>query len=159
MYPKFLGLGKNSRKDSAKNSKYSKSNNSRVDSGSETEEDSNTTDFESEETSEGNNMFMGDIGLDAIEVLEGRHIGNEALLEVRYPEGAELSATDCDEANAVAVMHRLGHYGTEKLFPGVDYGHRVMFAFQVRVMVVMIIVSAQCSMMVLILMRRPSLKS
>ena len=50
------------------------------------------------------------------------------MLEVRYPEGAELSATDCDEANAVAVMHRLGHYRTQKLFPGVDYSHMVMSA-------------------------------
>ena len=128
MYPKFLGPGKNSRLESAKNSKNSNGNDSGVDSGLESEEDNKTTDSESEETTEDNNMFAGDIGLDEIEVVEGNHMGNEAYLEVRYPEGAELSADDCADINAVAIMHRLGRYGVEKLFPGLDVGHLVMSA-------------------------------
>ena len=98
IYPKFLGCGKYSRKDSG------------VDSGSESDEDNSTTDSESGETTVKHSMFVGDIGADEIEVWEGSQNGNEVILEVRYPEGAELSATDCAEANAVAVMHRLGRY-------------------------------------------------
>ena len=67
-------------------------------------------------------------GLDKIEVVEGMHMGNEAYLEIRYPEWAELSADDFDYINAVAVMHRLRRYSTEKLFHGVDVGHLVMSA-------------------------------
>ena len=62
MYPKFLGLGKNSRKDSAKNSRNPKDGDSGVNSGSETEEDNSITDSESEETTE-KNMLAGDIGV------------------------------------------------------------------------------------------------
>ena len=71
-------------------------------------------------------MLLGDIGLDEIEVVEGMHMGNEAYLEIRYPEGAKLSTDDCDTINAVAVMHRLGRYGTKKLFSGVDVGNLVI---------------------------------
>ena len=64
MYPKIFERGKNSRKDSAKNLRNPMDSDSGVDSGLESEEDNNTTDSESEETTEGNNMFAGDIGLD-----------------------------------------------------------------------------------------------
>ena len=74
MYPKFLGRGKNSRKESAKYSKNSKSNDSGVNSGSESEEDNKTTDSEGEETTGKYSRLAGDIGLDKIEVVEGmRH--------------------------------------------------------------------------------------
>ena len=89
-----MGRGKDSRRESAKNSKSSKAGDSGVESASDTDEDGNTTDSESEETTERQNMFAGDIKADEIEVWEGIHIGNKALLEVRYPEGAELSNTD-----------------------------------------------------------------
>lgn len=105
MYPKFLGCVKNSRKESAKNSKNSNINDSRVDSGSVNEEDNKNTDSEVEETIGKYSMFAGDIGLDEIEVVEGNHMGNKAYIEVRYPEGAELSADDCVDINAFAVMH------------------------------------------------------
>ena len=102
-----------------------------MDSGVEStdsEEEGNTTESESEETTERQNMFAGDIGADEIEVWEGSHVGNEALLEVHYPEGTEMSNTDCEEANAVAVMHRLGRFGAKKLVPGVDMANLVMSA-------------------------------
>ena len=79
MYPKFLGRGKDSRRESAKNSKPSKAGDSGVESASDTDEDGNTTDSKSEETTERQNMFTGDIRADEIEVWEGSHIGNEAI--------------------------------------------------------------------------------
>ena len=80
-----------------------------IESASDTDDDGNTPDSECEETADICNMFAGNIGANEIEVWEGSHIGNKVILEVRFLEGAELSVTDCDEGNAVAVMHRLGH--------------------------------------------------
>ena len=67
-------------------------------------------------------MFAGEIPEDMIEVVEACHVGNEALVEVRFPKGKNLSSVDCEEANAVVIMHKLGKHAAQCLFPGVDYG-------------------------------------
>ena len=63
-------------------------------------------------------MFAEDIPEDSIEVLEACHVGNEAVVEVRFPEGKNLSSIEVEEANAIALMHKLGKTAIQRLFPG-----------------------------------------
>ena len=105
-------------------------------------------------------MFAGEIPEDMIEVVEACHVGNECMVEVRFPEGKNLSSVDVEEANAVAIMHKLGGMqpNTSSLVSAMASSPRgYVQRYQVRVMVVMII-NALCLMMALTLMRRPSLK-
>ena len=67
-------------------------------------------------------MFAGEIPEDTIEVFEACHVGNECMVEVRFPDGKHLSSVDLEEANTVAIMHKLGKHAAQRRFLGVDYG-------------------------------------
>ena len=123
-YPKFLGQGKDSRSKRSRQRQATESD-SGVESTSDSDEDS-STDHDHGHINDRYSMFAGEIPEDEIEVVEACHVGNEALIEVRFPEGKNMSSIECEEANVVAVMHKLGKHAAQHLFPGVDYGLQVM---------------------------------
>ena len=42
------------------------------------------------------------------------------MVEVRFPDGKNLSSVEVEEANALAIMHKIGKHAVQRLFPGVD---------------------------------------
>ena len=110
-YPKFLGQGKDSRIKPSKKRQAAQCD-SGVESTSDSDEDS-STDHNHKDINDKYSMFAGEIGEDEIEVVEACQVGNEALIEVRFPEGKNMSSIECKEANAVAVMHKLGKHAAQ----------------------------------------------
>ena len=100
-------------------------------------------------------MFAGEIPEDSIQVIEACHVGNECMVEVQFPEGKHLSSVEVEEANAVAIMHRIGkHAALVSILASSPRGY--VLRYQVRVLVVLMIIALL--MIAQILMRRPSLK-
>ena len=84
-YPKFLGEGKDSRSKRSRQRQASQSD-SGVNSTSESD-DENPTAHNHNDANDKYSMFAGEIPENMKEVVEACHVGNEALVEVRFPRG------------------------------------------------------------------------
>ena len=103
-----MGEGKDSRSKRSRQRQASQSD-SGVNSSSESDDENHTAHNHNDDNDK-NSMFAGEIPEDMIEVVEACHVGNECLVEVRFPEGKNLSSVDVEEANSVVIMHKLGKH-------------------------------------------------
>merc|ERR1712082_128459 len=98
-YPKFLGRGRYSRSD-RKNQKQSKD----LDSGVDTEDECYNA--SSDNTPDDNsNIFGDDLPEDSVEVFEAYHEANQAFIEVRFPEGKNMTSLEVEEAKSIALLN------------------------------------------------------
>ena len=112
-YPTFLGEGKFSRSQRLKQRQASQRQTSQsdsgIDSGSESSdsEDENSTSHNHSNFDNANSMFAGEIPEDSIQVIEACHVENECMVEVHFPDGQHMSSEEVEEANSIAILHKI----------------------------------------------------
>ena len=64
-------------------------------------------------------MFAGEIPEDSIQVVDCCFVDNSCMVEVQFPSG-NMSSTEVEEINSIAVLNRIGRHARNNLIPGLN---------------------------------------
>ena len=53
-----------------------------------------------------------------MEVFEAYHEANQAFIEVRFPEGKNMTSLEVEEAKSIALLNKVGKTALNSLLPG-----------------------------------------